>query len=390
MGKAFYRKYRPKKLAEVVGQEHVTDTLARAFESGHISHAYLLTGPKGVGKTSIARIIAYEVNGLPYEEEATHLDIIEIDAASNRRIDEIRELKERVHIAPTSAKYRVYIIDEVHMLTKEAFNALLKTLEEPPEHAIFILATTEAHKVPETIISRTQRFTFKPVPLEKVVNHLKQIAKQEKISIDDEALSLIAAHGEGSFRDSISLLDQVRHTSANISLADVQQAIGHAPKQVIEKLTQAILDHDLQAIANCLRELQVQGAQPASVAKQLSAVLRKGIINNNAVLESVMTLLSDLLHVPTSTEPSVALELALYKASLMDKNTSRSMPEHEVLPNDIQTPKKTAQMPSVPPKASTPPPVLDIIEKTKTPTPPAQAPASIIPFIVLPGWLSLK
>src|SRR3989344_1563918 len=141
MGKALYRKHRPKKLSEIIGQEHITDTLSHALKSGAISHAYLLTGPRGVGKTSIARILAYEFNGLPYDEEATHLDIIEIDAASNRRIDEILELKERVHIAPTSAKYKVYIIDEVHMLTKEAFNALLKTLEEPPEHVIFILAT---------------------------------------------------------------------------------------------------------------------------------------------------------------------------------------------------------------------------------------------------------
>src|SRR4030095_1533830 len=139
MGRALYRKYRSKKLSEVVGQEHITTTLENALKNDHLSHAYLLTGPRGVGKTSVARILAYEVNGLPYDEDATHLDIIEIDAASNRRIDEIRELRQRVHNAPASAKYKVYIIDEVHMLTKEAFNALLKTLEEPPEHAIFIL-----------------------------------------------------------------------------------------------------------------------------------------------------------------------------------------------------------------------------------------------------------
>ena len=163
MGKALYRKYRSKSLDQIVGQSHITTTLANSLKSGSISHAYLFTGPRGTGKTSIARILAHEVNGLPYDDDANHLDIIEIDAASNRRIDEIRELRERVHSAPTSAKYKVYIIDEVHMLTKEAFNALLKTLEEPPAHVIFILATTEAHKLPETIISRTQRLTFKPV-----------------------------------------------------------------------------------------------------------------------------------------------------------------------------------------------------------------------------------
>lgn len=163
MGQALYRKYRSKSLSEIVGQQHIISTLQNALKQGRISHAYLFTGPHGVGKTSIARILAHEVNQLPYSEDTPHIDIIEIDAASNRRIDEIRDLRDKVHIAPTSAKYKVYIIDEVHMLTKEAFNALLKTLEEPPAHVIFILATTEAHKLPETIISRTQQFNFRPI-----------------------------------------------------------------------------------------------------------------------------------------------------------------------------------------------------------------------------------
>src|SRR6266478_3901779 len=172
MGQVLYRKYRSRSLDEIVGQEHITDTLKQALKQGRISHAYLLTGPRGVGKTSVARILAHEINGLPYTDDSAHLDIIEIDAASNRRIDEIRELREKVHVAPTSAKYKVYIIDEVHMLTREAFNALLKTLEEPPAHVVFILATTDAHKLPETIVSRTQRFNFKPVPKQQVIDHL--------------------------------------------------------------------------------------------------------------------------------------------------------------------------------------------------------------------------
>src|SRR3989344_8571392 len=182
MGQALYRKNRPKKLDEVLGQDHIVTTLKRALKTGKISHAYLFTGPRGVGKTSVARILAHEVNKLPYTEDSAHIDIIEIDAASNRRIDEIRDLRDKVHILPTSATYKVYIIDEVHMLTKEAFNALLKTLEEPPKHVIFILATTEAHKLPETIISRTQRFSFKPIAEKQAVERLRQVAKNEKIT----------------------------------------------------------------------------------------------------------------------------------------------------------------------------------------------------------------
>src|SRR5579872_6827852 len=191
MGQVLYRKYRSKKLSEIVGQEHITKTLNEALKKGTISHAYLFTGPRGVGKTSIARILAHEVNNLPYDEDVNNIDIIEIDAASNRRIDEIRDLREKVHIAPSSAKYKVYIIDEVHMLTKEAFNALLKTLEEPPEHVIFILATTEAHKLPETIVSRTQRYNFKPIDDKDIAGHLAMIAKREGIKAEPEALKAI-------------------------------------------------------------------------------------------------------------------------------------------------------------------------------------------------------
>jgi len=188
MAQVLYRKYRSRSFAEVIGQDHVTKTLQNAIKAGKISHAYLFTGPRGVGKTSVARILAHEVNGLPYNDESVHLDIIEIDAASNRRIDEIRDLRDKVRIAPTAAKYKVYIIDEVHMLTREAFNALLKTLEEPPAHCIFVLATTEAHKLPETIVSRTQRFEFKPINPAQAAKHLANIAKKEKIDIKPEAL----------------------------------------------------------------------------------------------------------------------------------------------------------------------------------------------------------
>jgi DNA polymerase III subunit gamma/tau len=327
MGKALYRTYRSKNLAEIVGQEHITTALNRALESGKLAHAYLFTGPKGVGKTSIARILAHEINQLPYNEESPHLDIIEIDAASNRRIDEIRDLRDKVHIAPTSAKYKVYIIDEVHMLTREAFNALLKTLEEPPAHVVFILATTEVHKLPETIISRTQRYTFKPVAKDKVVNHLQYIAKQEKIDIVADALGLIAEHGEGSFRDSISLLDQIRHSGAKITLEDVQNSLGIAPDTQIAKLVAAISNHETGDIIKILKSLREGGFEPAQVARQLGEALRSNLIENPSSAANDIELLRKLVEIPASFEPGTALEIALLDAALNGASKPSTKPK---------------------------------------------------------------
>ena len=191
MVKALYRKYRPKTLEGVVGQPQVTDVLAKSLKAGKISHAYLFIGPRGTGKTSVARILAHEINGFKYEVEDDYVDIIEIDGASNRGIDNIRELREKALIAPTSGKYKVYIIDEVHMLTKEAFNALLKILEEPPKHVVFIMATTDAYKVPVTITSRAQTYTFTLADTKTMFDFLKSVVEKEKIKIDDDALTLI-------------------------------------------------------------------------------------------------------------------------------------------------------------------------------------------------------
>lgn len=318
MGKALYRQYRPRSLDEVVGHEHVIETLKSALKSDSISHAYLLTGLRGSGKTTIARILAHEINGLPYVDDQTHLDIIEIDAASNRRIDDIRDLRDKVHISPTSAKYKVYIIDEVHMLTGESFNALLKTLEEPPAHTVFILATTEAHKIPSTILSRVQRFTFKPTPTEQVAAHLKHIAKQESITIDDEALQLIAQHGEGSFRDSITLLDQARSQSDTITKEALVDLLGVPASETIQSITGAIEAQDQATIITALESLQMNGSDALRTTNALANELRSGLVTDSHTIDNriCLQLLAKLLDVPASSKPYRFLELCLLEAAL--------------------------------------------------------------------------
>ncbi|MDQ3065173.1 MAG: DNA polymerase III subunit gamma/tau [bacterium] len=331
---ALYRKYRSKKLSEIVGQEHITRTLENALNNGNISHAYLFTGPRGTGKTSIARILAHEINQLPYTDESMHLDIIEIDAASNRRIDEIRDLREKVHVTPSLAKFKVYIIDEVHMLTREAFNALLKTLEEPPAHVVFILATTELHKLPETIISRTQRFTFKPINEDKITAHLKFIAKSENIKIDDDALKLVALHGKGSFRDSISMLDQISSHKDNITLSVAQRLVGVAESGHIEQLEKAIISQTPKNIVLSIESLISDGIGASQIAKQLAALIRSRIISGE-VNQAYTSLLADLIRVQTASEPAAQLEIALFQAHLLINPGSNHITQPESLPEKI-------------------------------------------------------
>jgi DNA polymerase-3 subunit gamma/tau len=312
MGQALYRKYRSRALSEVVGQEHITETLQQAIDTGRISHAYLFTGPRGTGKTSVARILAHAINQLPYTDN-THLDIIEIDAASNRRIDDIRDLREKIHIAPTSATYKVYIIDEVHMLTGESFNALLKTLEEPPEHVVFILATTEVHKLPATIVSRTQRYSFRPMDQQKGLAHLKHIATQEGIAIDDDALRLVIEHGAGSFRDSLSLLDQLANVSeAKITTKTVEQTLGLAPQKLLEKLLEAILKSDYKTIIELLAEVHEQGATTSALLPQLLKILQANAISQPELFK----LIDDLLTVPRAYNPTIKLLTTLVAYTL--------------------------------------------------------------------------
>lgn len=306
MGKALYRKYRSKSLDEIVGQKHVTDILARALKQGRTAHAYLLTGPRGTGKTSIARILAHEINALPYTDESTHLDIIEIDAASNNGVDDVRDLRDKVQIAPVSAAKKVYIIDEVHMLSKAAFNALLKTLEEPPEHIVFIMATTNVEKLPDTIISRTQRFGLRLIAQNDIMAHLKHIANSEKITITDDALEAIAKRGGGSFRDSISLLDQLSSLADDkqgITLELVESTLGLAPHTLVTQLIDATLDHDAKQIIDLLGQSEATGVQPAILIDQLVDSVRTKL----GAQPHLVNLLDNLLSASDSSKPDIKL-----------------------------------------------------------------------------------
>ncbi len=327
MGKALYRTHRSKKLSKVIGQEHITDTLDKALKSGKISHAYLFTGPRGVGKTSVARILAHEVNKLPYKtDDSQHIDIIEIDAASNRRIDEIRDLRDKARLSPLQAPYKVYIIDEVHMLTREAFNALLKTLEEPPAHVIFILATTEAHKLPETIVSRTQRYSFKPIDTKQAALHLQTIAKKEKIKLDDAAAQIIARHGNGSFRDSINLLDQLRNISDQISEDAVRQHLGIPPDDTVEKIISSLNVNNPKELLAELDEAQSRGIQATVLARHLADSVRTALLKGELPRSQALKLLRGLLDVPGSLQPYQELELVLLENTLGSQEAVAAKP----------------------------------------------------------------
>lgn len=287
-----YRKYRPSLFSEISGQKHILQTLTNAIKDSQVSHAYLFTGPRGTGKTTTARIFAKTVNCLepitkteknyvgiePCNKctnckmilESKAIDLIEIDAASHTGVDNIRQLKEAIDIPPTNFKYKVYIIDEVHMLSIGAFNALLKTLEEPPAHAIFILATTELHKVPDTIISRCQQFNVKPLTRNEIINRLSQIAKKEKVKVDKKTLSLIAIEASGGMRDAESLLGQIISMGEKeITSKSVQQTLGISPKDTLLKLVIAISNDEMLTTVNIVNKLQNNGISIKSFSKQL-------------------------------------------------------------------------------------------------------------------------
>ncbi len=287
-----YRKYRPQTFSEVIGQVHVVQTLTGAIGSGKISHAYLFAGSRGTGKTTIARLLAKAINcedRKSYEpcnkclscvefSEGRALDLIEIDAASNRGIDEIRELRDGIRFSPTRSRYKVFIIDEVHMLTVPAFNALLKTLEEPPAHAIFILATTEVHKVLPTILSRTQRFDFKKLSLAEILSRLEIIVKKEGVKTEKGALELIAINADGSMRDAESMLGQVitfAGQDKKITSQEVREVLGIVDINLVMKFTDILIDKNLSGLLTFINKLADEGHDLIQFVKSLINYLRK-------------------------------------------------------------------------------------------------------------------
>jgi DNA polymerase-3 subunit gamma/tau len=290
MTQALYRKWRPQTFDEVVGQEHVTQTLRNALAAGRVGHAYLFAGPRGTGKTTMARLLAKAVNCLADDPAARPcnacgvcqavaggrlLDLIEIDAASHTSVDDVRELRDKIGFRPNECRYKVYIIDEVHRFSGSAFDALLKTIEEPPEHAIFILATTEIHKVPETILSRCQRFDFRRIPLQQIVKRLQGLVKAEGYSVEPAALALIARSATGSLRDAESLLDQLAATDgAGITLAQVQATLGTIDAQLVAGLVDSLVARDVAAGLALINQALDQGADLRQFTRQIVDHLR--------------------------------------------------------------------------------------------------------------------
>ncbi|QJU04995.1 DNA polymerase III subunit gamma/tau [Candidatus Saccharibacteria bacterium oral taxon 488] len=339
MSQALYRKYRSRSLDEVLGQDHVTNILRRALEQGKIAHAYLLTGPRGVGKTSVARILAHEINQLPYDEDASHLDIIEIDAASNNGVDDIRTLREKAQVAPVSAPKKIYIIDEVHMLSKPAFNALLKTLEEPPAHVVFILATTDADKLPATILSRVQQFFFRPIPTDIMARQLMTIAEKEGFSIEEDAARLIAERSRGGFRDGISMLDQLSALAdANkpLNSANVAQYLGLSAAETLENLLELYQQRDASGALSLLGELEQAGTDPVVLSRQLLSLLRARLHQQ----PELITLVKQLIEIDRHPHPDLKL-LTIF----MDNREQVTDTSPELISPSITSPKTTAKPP---------------------------------------------
>ncbi len=387
---ALYRRYRPQTFAAIVGQEHVTRTLKNAIASGQVAHAYLLTGSRGIGKTTIARLIAKAVNcttskdGEPCDRcescvairEGRFLDLIEIDAASNRGIDEMRDLREKVRFAPSQGQYKVYVIDEAHQLTSEAFNALLKTLEEPPPHAIFVLATTEAAKIPGTIVSRTQRFDLRRIPYRGMVAQLGAICAQERMTCEPSALEAIARHAQGSLRDAESILDMVAAFSGGtVALRDVDELLGVSEWEETAALFDALAANDAAAGVRVVgklvddgRDLRLFVRRAIDHARALVLVTATGKAPETASEGVAAKLLEQAPTLPLPRLAAIAKRLIETEQSLRTSEGTPLPLELAIL--DLTTTAAPAPAPSALPPTSrpAPAPVRGASAPSRTPT----------------------
>lgn len=384
MRQALYRKYRPKTLAELVGQEYVKVTLGNQLASGQIGHAYLFTGPKGTGKTSVARILARTVNCLEPKDgtacgkcamcqafdNGQMMDLIEIDAASNRKIEDVRELISKINLAPSQGRYKIYVIDEAHQLTKDASNALLKTLEEPPAHAIFVLATTEPDKLLPTIISRCQRFDFRYVGLEEAVQHLADIAKLEKIKITQDGLEFIARQSAGGMRDAKNLLEQASFMEGEITQAKLTEWLGFVDWQTVAELTQRVIKGEAKEALAKIEELYHNGydlnrlavmwttlvrqilavklgnAEKLAVTKEQLGTLKE--LAGTLSLQNIVTMLQELMwagkEMKTAVVAQTPLEVVIVKLAHKEEKIDKvepPAPEKIVKPVMEEKPKET-------------------------------------------------
>jgi DNA polymerase-3 subunit gamma/tau len=350
MSQTLYRKYRPLKFEDLKSQEHILTILKGQVEESSFSHSYLFTGPRGCGKTSAARIFARAINCLdPKKGEpcnkcincesaiaGTALDIIEIDAASNRSIDDVREFKEKINFQPFSFEKKVFIIDEVHMLTKEAFNALLKTLEEPPDFVVFILATTDVHKVPPTILSRCQRFEFKLATNEVLVSKLKNICEIEGVEIDDEALKLIARQAKGSFRDSESILEKVIHFGGQkVTIKEAEEFLGIPSTDTLSYIARALIAHDFENCRNkFVKDLVETGANVEIFVSELIELLKEEFLDSN--IEEVFIILRKLINLNSELrmedKKALLIEITFYEICNPLNISTQITVSHEELP----------------------------------------------------------
>ena len=343
--KALYRKYRPLHLSEVIGQDKTIEQLQGALTKGKISHAYLFVGPRGCGKTSVARIFAHEINHFDYQLEDSYIDIIEIDAATFTSVDNIRELREKAMIMPTLGKYKVYIIDEVHMLSNSAFNALLKILEEPPEHVIFIMATTNPEKIPATIISRTQIYRFNLAEPKVMQDFLRSVCDKEGIKISDDALKIITERGGGSFRDSLSILNQIgtiNLSEKTIEASDVSAALGIPEHQEIQNLINFYENSDTENITNTLAALLNYGITAESITLELINQILK-----NPTPKS-LKLVNQLFNV-TGSFLEAKLTVALISNSFVTPIASTTAPTPQSATANPKIPAQSTSAPSAKP-----------------------------------------